>query len=150
MMRVIIDPSVLIRALLPSTNPTRAVDLILGAAKSGSYLLLLPPELLTELSDKLERRPYLAERISPERRRAFLALLDDIGIPVHPFVGPFPALTRDPGDDYLLAYALRDRADYLVTGDRDLLALAPNIASPRIVDPGAFVRELCDRGLIDH
>src|SRR5688500_5031706 len=101
MMRVIIDPSVLIRPLLPSTNRARAVDLILGAAVAGSYVLLLPPELLTELFDTLERRPYLVARISPERRLAFRALLEDIGTPLHPFHGPFPAMTRDPGDDYL-------------------------------------------------
>ena len=55
-------------------------------------------------------------------------------------------MARDPEDDYLLAYARRDRADFLVTGDRDLLA--PEFAEPRILDPGAFVRELRDRGLV--
>jgi putative PIN family toxin of toxin-antitoxin system len=34
-----------------------------------------------------------------------------------------PAVTRDPKDDYLLAYALVGEADYLVTGDKDLLVL---------------------------
>jgi putative PIN family toxin of toxin-antitoxin system len=146
-MRVIIDPSVLIRAMLPSTNPARAVDLIVGAALAGAFVLLLPPELRAELFARAEHRPYLAQRISPERRRAFAALLDGVGTPLPPFPRPFPARTRDPDDDYLLAYALRDRADFLVTGDRDLLELAPTIAPPRIVDPGAFVRELRARGL---
>ncbi len=38
-------------------------------------------------------------------------------------VGGKCAVTRDPKDDYLLAYALVGKADYLVTGDEDLLEL---------------------------
>ena len=38
---------------------------------------------------------------------------------------PIPAVTRDPEDDYLIAYALVGRADYLVSGDKDLLVMAP-------------------------
>ena len=67
-----------------------------------------------------------------------------------PFAPPFPPRTRDPKDDYLLAYALRDGADVLVTGDRDLLDSGDVFAPLRIVDPGEFVRELGARGLIDR
>lgn len=45
-----------------------------------------------------------------------------------------PAITRDPKDDYLVALALRERVDALVSGDRDLLDAglgAPPIWSPR-------------------
>ena len=144
--RALIDTSILARALLASENPARAVDLILAAAAAGAFALLLPPELLVELSDLLATRPYFVARVTPERREEFLALLEEVGIPTFPYRGPFPALTRDPGDDYLLAYALRDRADFLVTGDRDLLDLADAYEQPRIVDAGAFVRELRARG----
>lgn len=100
--------------------------------------------------DKVEIDPYLKARTTPERARVFLEALVGIGGLLPPLSAPSPVLTRDPKDDYLLAYAIRDRADVLVTGDEDLLALAPSIATPRIVDPGAFVRELRARGLIDQ
>lgn len=34
-----------------------------------------------------------------------------------------PGVCRDPDDDHLLASAEAGRADYLVTGDEDLLAI---------------------------
>ena len=147
-MRTLIDVSILACALLASENPARAVDLILAAAAAGAFELLVPAELLVELADLLATRPYFVARVEPARREAFLALLAEIGTPTFPYLGPFPALTRDPEDDYLLAYALRDRADFLVTGDLDLLDLADAYALPRIVDAGGFVRELRARELV--
>lgn len=47
------------------------------------------------------------------------------------------ALTRDPKDDYLLAYALVGQADYLVTGDHDLLALQ-HVGDTQIVTTSEF------------
>lgn len=46
-------------------------------------------------------------------------------------------MTRDPKDDYLIAYAVIGEADYLVTGDKDLLVLE-QIAGVTIVTPARF------------
>jgi hypothetical protein len=46
-------------------------------------------------------------------------------------------VTRDPKDDYLIAYALVGAADYRVTGDRDLLVLG-QVDDVKIVTPRAF------------
>ena len=147
-MRVLVDASVLLRVPLPSPNPARAVDVIVHAALAESFELLLPPQLLTEITAKLLTNPYIVARAIPRQLELRLVLLTETAIPLSPYPLPFPLPTRDPADDYLLAYALRDRADYLVTGDRDLLALAPAYDPPRIVDPGAFLRELRARGLV--
>ena len=48
-----------------------------------------------------------------------------------------PVVTRDAKDDYLLAYALVGQADYLVTGDEDLLVLQ-EIEGLKIVNPTQF------------
>ncbi|HRO24267.1 MAG TPA: putative toxin-antitoxin system toxin component, PIN family, partial [Promineifilum sp.] len=48
-----------------------------------------------------------------------------------------PAIARDAKDDYLLAYAVVEQADYLVTGDKDLLVLE-EIARVKIVSTVAF------------
>lgn len=148
--RAVIDTSVLLRFPLPSRNQARAVDLSVEAALVGAFDVLLPPELLAEVVDKLATKRYLAERIDPRRVRILTLLLERTAILLAPYDGPFPSLTRDAKDDYLLAYALRDRADYLVSGDRDLLDLAPEIALPKIVDPGVFLGALRDRGLVDR
>ena len=93
----------------------------------------------------LEHKPSFATRILAERRTTFLSLVARLGIAVDHYPPPRPRLTRDIDDDDVLAYALRDGADFPVSGDLDLLALADASDPPRILDPGAFVRELRDR-----
>lgn len=52
-----------------------------------------------------------------------------------------PVRCRDPKDDILLTTALGGNADYLVTGDNDLLALngMPELGTLRIVNATAFL-----------
>jgi len=52
-----------------------------------------------------------------------------------------PVLVRDQQDEHILAAAVAGHADYLVTGDRDLLVLDgdPALGSLRIVTPAAFL-----------
>jgi uncharacterized protein len=57
-------------------------------------------------------------------------------------VAPKPAVRarvprRDPDDQWVVASAVDSRADVLVTGDRDLLDIAPD-APIKIVDPRGF------------
>lgn len=61
---------------------------------------------------------------------------------IDPIKGPVPAVTHDPDDDYVLAYALIGAADYLVTGDKGLLALQGLIDGLEIVTPAQFVELL--------
>lgn len=149
-MRALIDASVLLRFPLPSMNPARAVDVIVQAALDEVFQLLQPPELSVELADKLATDPYFLSRVDPERVRVLAVVLSEVASTLPPYDAPFPTWTRDPDDDYLLAYALRYGADFLVTGDRDLLDLGEAFAPLRIVDPGEFVRELRARGLLDE
>jgi predicted nucleic acid-binding protein len=53
-----------------------------------------------------------------------------------------PSVTGDPEDDYVLATARLARADYLVTGDKGLLALVRDEGTA-IVSPRQFM-ELLD------
>jgi predicted nucleic acid-binding protein len=57
-------------------------------------------------------------------------------------------ISRDPKDDYLLAHALLEAADFIVSGDRDLLALA-SISPIKIVSPAEFARILDDIQIVD-
>jgi putative PIN family toxin of toxin-antitoxin system len=51
---------------------------------------------------------------------------------------PFPAICRDPKDDFLLECAALGRADIIVTGDKDLLALE-SFRSTRILTPRQYL-----------
>jgi predicted nucleic acid-binding protein len=46
-------------------------------------------------------------------------------------------VTRDPGDDYLVALARAANVDHLVSGDKDLTSLAT--VSPPVLSPAAFL-----------
>jgi predicted nucleic acid-binding protein len=54
-----------------------------------------------------------------------------------------PLHSRDPKDDKLLALALGGNADYLITGDQDLLVLNdnPGLENLRIITAAVFLQE---------
>jgi predicted nucleic acid-binding protein len=55
--------------------------------------------------------------------------------------GPYPAVCRDPHDDYIVALARASSAEVIVTGDLDLLAIDPREIDIEIITP----RQLIDR-----
>lgn len=132
-MRVLLNTNVLISYLL-SPQRKSPVNRILEAAFLGQIDLLFPKEVLDELRRKIPQKPYLAERISPQQLEELVVLLGEISESIPTITMEIPAVTRDPKDDYLIAYALVGRADYLVTGDLDLLILE-KVEDVEIVTP---------------
>lgn len=143
-MRVLVDTNVLVSILL-RVSEGGAVHAIFEAIVSGELTLLLPDQLIDELTTTVRGKPRLAKRILPEELERFVALLRKAGERVPTIGEPFPAVIRDPDDDYLLAYALIASADYLVTGDKDLLALQGKVTGLTIVTP-AQLAELLELG----
>lgn len=132
-MRVVLDVNVLVSALLSRVGaPARLITLWLD----GAFELVVSEELLTELGRAISY-PKLQAHISREDAADFIALLRstasvvaDVKRPAH--------VSRDRGDDYLLALA-ETSASILVSGDRDLLDLAPELP---IHEPSAFLELL--------
>jgi putative PIN family toxin of toxin-antitoxin system len=85
-------------------------------------LLLVSDATMYELSDALSRSK-LDRYVSLEDRRQFLRELGSIVefIPIIQLVRE----CRDPRDDKFLEVALNGRADLIITGDADLLAMHP-------------------------
>lgn len=140
-MRVLVDTNVLISILLkPSEGgPVRA---LFHAFVAGRFTLLLPEWLIDELTNSVQTNPRLAKRISITQLNRFTALLRAAAEQIAEIETLIPVVSRDPDDDYVLAYALVGNADYLVTGDKDLLALEGLIAGLEIVTPAQFVEIL--------
>ena len=133
-MRVLLDTNILISYLL---NPRResAATQIIRLGVLGKFVQLFPEELLEELARKAAQKKYLAERINPQELKDLVGILSRESEIIPKITEEIPAVSRDPKDDYLLAYALVGQADYLVTGDKDLLVLervgTVTIATPR-------------------
>ncbi len=132
-MRVVLDVNVLVSALLSRAGaPGRLIALWL----EGAFELVVSEELLAELGRALAY-PKLREHISREDAAEFIALLRSTASMLG--VGErTDHISRDPGDDYLLALA-KASASILVSGDSDLLALAPERP---IHEPAAFLKLL--------
>ena len=137
-MRVLLDANIFISYLL---NPDKegAIRKIIHAAVLGDFTLLLPEALLDEFVSKIPQKPYLADRISAAELGTLVEILKAVGEIIPIIKEEIPAVTRDPKDDYLLAYAVVGEADYLVTGDEDLLILQ-QAGEVKIVNPRHFAK----------
>ena len=137
-MRVLLDTNILISYLLAPGSDS-AVARIVAAGVLGKYILLLPEALLAELEATVSAKEYLVDRIAPEDVWELADILSTVSEMIGRIKDRIPAVTRDPKDDYLLAYALVGQADFLVTGDQDLLVLQ-QVEGVRIVTPHDFAQ----------
>ena len=66
------------------------------------------------------QKPKLLKYISPDRERMLLEIMQACQ---YVNIVEQVSISRDPNDDYLLDLAVTTDADFLVTGDKDLLVL---------------------------
>jgi putative PIN family toxin of toxin-antitoxin system len=136
-MRVLIDTNIFISYLLKRDQGSTIAKLI-EAGFEGKYTLLMPHEVLRELFKKLSEKKYLANRITREDAQEFAQLLTTIAEEIPAITGEIPKTSQDKEDDYLLAYALVGRANYLVSGD-EVLRKIKNVENVKIVRPSEFL-----------
>jgi hypothetical protein len=135
-MRVLLDTNLFIAYLL-KPRPDSFIPLLLNAVAEGTITLLLPEALLDEVGHTIRRKPHLIQRITEAKLARFLQLLQSVAEPIPLITEKIPSITRDPKDDYLIAYAVVGQADYLISGDKDLLVLE-KLGSVTIVHSGQF------------
>ena len=135
MIRAVVDTSVLIRYLI---RPSAAIKELIEVRWLGDHVqMVTAPELVKELEDVLKRDTIQA-LIHPQEGRT---LLDAIYLKAEflPSLGGVPPYTRDPKDDKFVACALAGDARYVVTVDKDVLALG-TLSGVQMVTPEEFVR----------
>ncbi|MEA2575890.1 MAG: uncharacterized protein QOH93_3188 [Chloroflexia bacterium] len=140
MIRALLDTNIYISYLL-DPYATGTIVQIVDAAIAGLYVPLLPGELLQEMSEAIERKKSLSLRIKLEDVQRLASLMRRSGGTLAPIGEQIPDITRDIKDDYLLAYAAIEQADYLVTGDLDLLVLQ-QVGRVKIITPADFLAVL--------
>lgn len=129
--RTVLDTNVLVSALL---FPSGRVSWLRGMWQSRMVLPLASRETVSELI-----RVLLYPKFDLTNRERKDVLADYLPFCESITVDEAMALPecRDPFDRPFLALSLAGRADALVTGDKDLLAVAPEFAVP-ILTPEAF------------
>lgn len=129
--RVVFDTNTLVSYfIVTESTPGRAVRKATGAA-----VLLASQATLDELAEVLSRRKFDAYAPIGERA-SFIKLIATI-VELIPISGLIQAC-RDPKDDKFLEVAVNGRADIIITGDKDLLALDP-FHGVRIVTPAQYL-----------
>lgn len=139
-MRAVLDTNVVISAtLIRGGNEDR----ILRAWQRGGFELVLSPPILDEMGralfyEKLRKSRWMTEEeiVSLLRSLAQESTLVPGRVRV--------AVSRDPEDNKFLEAAIEARAQYVVTGDKDLLDLK-TYREVRIITPAAFLKILTTR-----
>ncbi len=136
-MKVVIDVNVWLSGLLWGGLPAQ----VLRLAQQGTIVSYVSPELLLELETTL-RRPKFQPQLS--KRQQTIENLCDVVRAISTVVEidtvQIPQL-RDQNDVKILATALGAKAQFLISGDLDLLVLNP-FQTIQIVTPSDFLQSL--------
>lgn len=137
-LRLVIDTNVLVSALLWGGTPGRLIELV-GERKIQLYTSRV---LLNELNEVLRRKKFvnrvaatgltIAQMVTNYRRITTLVTARPLAQPV----------SRDIDDDAVLACAIAARADLIVSGDDDLLALG-RYTHIEIVTTSSVITQIC-------
>ena len=131
--RFVVDTNVLVsHLLLPESVPAQALRLALSLGD-----ILVSDATLTELATVINKRKIDKYTTKPARRK-FFEVLAPLCINVE-IIQTIQA-SRDPKDDKFLEVAINGSADFILTGDTDLLELHPFHEIP-IYSPSQFLEQ---------
>lgn len=116
-LKVVIDTNILVSILKGKPS----LSLIYSFLKEDRFKLVISAEILKELAAVLYR-PHL--KIDSRDIKELFRLIRVKGIRIN--LPPlFIKVCRDPKDNFILELAVESKADFIVTGDKDLLVLSP-------------------------
>jgi len=103
--------------------------------------IILSEQLRTELTEVTKRKKF-QKYFSKEKVIELLKLMDFIGTD-HEVI-EYPNICRDQKDNFLLGLIRASRANFLVTGDQDLLELHP-FEGTEIIRPNELIEQIANR-----
>ena len=135
MTKIILDTNVLLSALLFPVGPPAQ---LLEAWERKKFIVVACEALIAELRD-VTSRPFFQTRLRMSTIELLAAGLRDLS----EFCADLPheVVAPDAKDSFLLALAEASHADFLVTGDKELLTLKHH-GPTRIITPTAMIQVL--------
>lgn len=138
-LRVVVDTNVLVSGLFGIKNSPSAK--VLHAIRTQKIIIVTSPKILEEVGEVINRERIVKRtKMTTDERRDFLDMLierSDI-TPGNQLPG---GVSRDIKDDKLLACGVEGKADYIITGDKDLLDLK-EYKGVKITTPRKFLAVL--------
>lgn len=139
--RAVLDTNILVSGLLAQFGASHA---IIERLRAGGLLLIVSAELVREYESVMSR-PFIARR-SGYTQAEIRAYLDGVirSAESIALLDASPIAIRDVNDSQVLETALAGRADFLMTGDEDLLAIEdhPALGLLTIIKPRPFLAAL--------
>jgi len=137
MLKIIIDTNVVISFLITNSDFIKKVTELKNLRKIDLYSTL---EIFEEIKNTLQK-PKIKEllKVNPKKVASFMALYKY----KHIFEKPSHSVNicRDPKDNKFLELSKTVQADFLITGDKDLLELK-QFENTKILSPSEFLVKL--------
>ncbi len=141
--KVVFDSNILISAFLVKGGVSYH---LLEAARRGEFVLYLSEEILEETQkvlltyERIRRRYHYSDE-------SVMKFVQGVRFGAHNVSDlPKVQVSRDPKDDMVIATAIKAKADYLVTRDKDLLVLERYKRRGKILSPEDFLKMLRVKG----
>jgi uncharacterized protein len=131
----VFDTNILFSATGWRGNPFQCVE----RARVGEIEAVTCPELMEELAEKLETKLGFSQEQAVETLADYLGFLRMVSIPKL-----LQAVPRDPEDNMVIECAIEGKAQYIVSGDKDLLVLK-KFQDIQIVRASDFLRVPTER-----
>ena len=128
-MKAVFDTNVLVASFLTEGICTK----LLTRARKNQFHLLISPDILREFDRVLAKKFSSSAQQIKEANQIIL----EAAYLVTPPTSLVKGVCRDPDDDMILSCAVTAKADYLVSGDSDLLDLK-KFQGIKIVSPKTF------------
>ena len=129
MKKAVVDTNVLISGLFWEGTPKKVIDKF---RYDPDHKMIFSPELIHELRSKL----LVKFKMKPEIVTGIVSRITQYSELVNPKF--LTEICRDKNDNMVLDTALAGNADYIISGDRDLLTLK-EFNGIKIVTPGQFI-----------
>jgi len=137
--RAVLGTNVLASGMLGLDHSSKPPAELLRRWEARQFVLVTSFPILDELARTL-KNPYFNARIAPDEAERMWQSVQRESEVVEP-TNLIPATATHPEDDLILATAVSALVDYLVTADRQLLALR-DVGSIPIITPVAFLAVL--------
>lgn len=129
-MRLVLDANIFISAFYWGGNPQRIIDRII----EGIDRLFITNEILDEVADVMSRPKF---KSSPEIIDTYIRTIEKTGKKIY-IAGNVTGISRDKDDDSKLECGMMCNADFIITGDNDLLVLE-EYAGIQIITPKEYL-----------
>lgn len=134
--KVIIDTNIWISYLI-GFQLSELTELL----STGKIKLIVCEQLHTELLEVSGRKKF-RKYFNQDKVDELLKLIGILGRNYK--IDEYPNICRDPKDNFLLGLIRVSEADFLVTGDQDLLELNP-FEGTEIIEPNQLLQKISDR-----